>query len=308
MSAAHEAWFGDYHAAADRLFGARIYDRKRELEKKVAAMFGPWRGSPLLMLSRGVPIHTYWAHCDTSQSNANTALAIGHGEEVDGVVHVVIDRLQLWRPQDFPEHQINYRELEEELWQALVAFTPAELSFDQFQSASLISSLSDRVAKTNSLRGVSVLLKPAHASRNWQRAEGFKTALGMGQIHVPFMDEYGTPYPASELLDLEARFVQNRGGKVRPPTSGPVQTKDVLDALMEVTMAVQDENSDGKVFERLGASFNAPRSPGLRAWAGVDPEIDAQFEELRRGLQRRSDGRSAARGGRLHGGARRPRR
>ena len=116
-------------------------------ENKVAAMFGPWRGSPLLMLSRGVPIHTYWAHCDTSQSNANTARAIGHGEEVDGVVHVVIDRLQLWRPQDFPEHQINYRELEEELWQALVAFTPAELSFDQFQSASLISSLSDRVAK-----------------------------------------------------------------------------------------------------------------------------------------------------------------
>lgn len=54
---------------------------------------------------------------------------------------------------------------------------------------------------------------------NWKTFETFKTALNMGLVHAPY----------HELADLELRFLQDLGGKVEKPTSGPVQTKDIAD-------------------------------------------------------------------------------
>lgn len=239
-------------------------------EKKIEAMFAPWQGAPLFMTTRGVLSRTYWAHCDTSQSNANTALVIGHGEIHDGVEHAVIDLIRVWKPQDFPDHQIDYWQLEEDLWREILAFRPTTLSFDQYQSAGLISNLTHRIADANLPSRISVVELTANASRNWHRAEEFKTALGMGRVHVPLVDEDGVPYPGSELLDFEARFVQNRGGKVVPPTSGPVRTKDVLDALMEVVNAVLSDSNDAKIF----ASLSGVPSLSFQEWAQSGPGMD----------------------------------
>lgn len=66
---------------------------------------------------------------------------------------------------------------------------------------------------------VTVYERTATGPLNWKTYETFKTALNMGLLHGPYF----------ELAELELTFLQDLGGKVEHPTSGPVQTKDVAD-------------------------------------------------------------------------------
>ena len=60
---------------------------------------------------------------------------------------------------------------------------------------------------------------------NWKVAEGFKTALGLNLLHAPYYQQ----------ADLEMIYLEDLGNeKVDHPTMGPVQTKDVFDAMSNV--------------------------------------------------------------------------
>jgi hypothetical protein len=206
-------------------------------EAKVKEIFAPWTGrhehygAPQLgMQSRGRLDLDYKAHGDPSKSNANFGLAMAHAEPgPDNRLHVVFDKIHHFNPGDFTDHIIDYDEVEEWIWGNMLSpFMPTEMTFDQFNSAQVIQRLGRR-SRTASLPKVTqVYEKTATKQHNWKRAEIFKTAVNMGWVHAPYYEQ----------AELELRFLQEKNGVVDHPDAGPVQTKDVADAMMECVMAL----------------------------------------------------------------------
>lgn len=206
-------------------------------EAKVKQIFIPWTGrlphfgfSALDMQERGRLDMEYTAHGDPSKSNANFGLALAHAEPgPDNRLHVVFDKIHHFEPRNFEEHIVDYDEVEEWIWDNFMKpFMPQVMSFDQFNSAQVIQRLGRRSRSAGLPKVTQVYEKTANRARNWQRAEIFKTAVNMGWVHAPYY----------ELAELELRFLQEKNGVVDHPDSGPVQTKDVADAMMECVMAL----------------------------------------------------------------------
>jgi hypothetical protein len=230
---------------------------------RVDAVFAPWAarrpgyGPPQLeMQTRGILAITYKGHADPSKSNCNFALAVGHVEWVPkphheqaavieaamrlGAVppehllndgHVVFDLLKHWEPGDFPGHIVDYDEISEWIFDNVIeVFYPEDFTFDQFNSAQTIQQLNRRVKAARLPKNVTVYEKTATASHNWKRYETLKTAINLGRVHAP---EY-------ELAQAELQFLQKPPNvdKVVCPSIGPVQTKDVADAMGEVTYSL----------------------------------------------------------------------
>lgn len=206
-------------------------------EAKVRQIFAPWNerldqfGQPQLgMQEKGRLDLDYKAHGDPSKSNANFGLAMAHAEPgPDGRLHVVFDKIYHFHPGDFEDHIVDYDEIEEWIWDNMLRpFMPTEMTFDQFNSAQVIQRLAKRSRYSGLPKVTQVYEKTATRQHNWQRAEIFKTAVNMGWVHAPWYEQ----------AELELRFLQEKNGVVDHPESGPVQTKDVADAMMECVMAL----------------------------------------------------------------------
>lgn len=206
-------------------------------EEKVKQIFAPWTerdehfGGPMLgMQQRGRLDIDYTAHGDPSKSNANFGLALAHAEPgPDGRLHVVFDKIHHFEPQNFADHIVDYDEIEEWIWaNMLEPFMPNQMTFDQFNSAQVIQRLNKRARKAPTPKQTTLYEKTSTKQHNWQRAEIFKTAVNLGYVHAPYYEQ----------AELELRFLQEKNGVVDHPESGPVQTKDVADAMMECVMAL----------------------------------------------------------------------
>jgi hypothetical protein len=206
-------------------------------EEKVKQIFAPWTerneffGGPVLgMQQRGRLDIEYTAHGDPSKSNANFGLALAHAEPgLDGRLHVVFDKIHHFEPQNFQDHIVDYDEIEEWIWDNMIGpFMPSQFTFDQFNSAQVIQRLNKRGRTTPMPKQTQVYEKTSTKQHNWQRAEIFKTAVNLGYVHAPYYEQG----------ELELRFLQEKKGVVDHPDSGPVQTKDVADAMMECVMAL----------------------------------------------------------------------
>lgn len=204
----------------------------------------------------------YEAHVDPSKSGDNTGMAVAHLTErdADGLQHVVIDRLHAWVPADFPDHQIDYLIIEEELKEVIGAYMPNTLSFDQFGSPNLLQRLGHWARTAGLPKRVQVDEQTATAALNWKMAECFKTALGMNLIHAPRYD----------LYELECKFLmQTKVMKVDHPSSGPVQSKDVVDAVMNVTWRLIGTQMMAFLFD--GVSVSGSHTPPEGTLPGTNP-------------------------------------
>lgn len=204
---------------------------------RVDEMFDPWQGRVIQMQSQGILTVTYKAHGDPGKSGDRFGFAIAHAEEgPDGYNHVIFDYITAFDPAEDEwtkpgTHELDYARVEEALWEIIKKFVPDEVTFDQWNSASVIARFQQRLLQKPFPKRVVVEERTATAKRNWQVAEVFKTALGMGLVHSPY----------HEILEQEAKFLQVRGGKVDHPTAGPVQTKDVWDCVAECVYALVGE-------------------------------------------------------------------
>lgn len=256
----------------------------------VKAIFADWgahRFSLGLMETKGVLGEFYKAHGDPSKSGAGFGFAIAHTviDPETGLKHVVFDVLHQWNPADFPAievdgremHQIDYLQIEEELKDYITDFMPFELTFDQFNSVSPIAHLTKHVRDSRLPKQTSVYEKTATAPLNWKRFETFKTAINMGLVHGPYF----------EIAELELRFLQDKGGKVDHPDSGPVQTKDVADCMAECVYTLigtqMQEIMDSLSSLRLGTSL--PGGMVNTGTAGSNPYSD-QFSQSAAGVSR----------------------
>lgn len=207
----------------------------------------------------GVMAFMYRGHCDPSKSQANTAAMICHTEPLadpeDGEIwyHVVVDWIHVWKPEDYPDHQVDYEVIEEELVNTLNKFPTLKVfSYDQYGSFVTLPRLKKRLKESRPPHKAIVVEDTFTPSSNMKRAERFKSALGMGWVHA-YKDDYGTD--GSCLLEDELRFLQEVNGKIKKQDVGPVQTKDLADCLMVcVDQLLEDNFRRLETRKQLGAT------------------------------------------------------
>jgi len=200
-----------------------------------------WR-EPVVQQHQGILALQYRAHADPSRTNANFGFCIGHLEDAPpdehGIVwpHVVIDVLHVWKPENFPHHTIDYVQVGEELDDYLTRFpSMTKMTYDQFNSAGFIAH------QKRAFPNIRVLEKTFTVKENQDRFEKFKSALNLGWVHAP-KDNFAED--GHSLLELELKFLQEKNGKVDRQEIGPVQTKDLADAVMVVTVELLHESLD----------------------------------------------------------------
>lgn len=207
-------WYGQFGTVSDPYL-----DRDR-----IAIAFEPLHGRVLEQQTAGALRWKHVGHADPSKSNANFGFAIGHVEEIDGLPHVFFDVIRSWSPKEFPNGIIDYLEVNDHLYSYLKAFRLRELTFDQYSSVQATQELQRRARLEGLHWQPRIYERTATAHQNQQGYELFKTALNAGLIHLPPHD-----LGKSELESLTLK-----GEKVVAPSSGPVTTKDVADAIVNV--------------------------------------------------------------------------
>ncbi len=75
----------------------------------IDAMFAEYLGGPLAFQTRGDMRYEYRIHIDPSVSVANTAAVVAHVETYDNAHHLVVDRVDVWKPGQFDDGMINYK-------------------------------------------------------------------------------------------------------------------------------------------------------------------------------------------------------
>ena len=255
----------------------------------VYAIFGPHLGRPLQMQSGATPGVRYAMHCDPSVSGANFAIAIGHLEGSTAEGHIVFDYLHAFQPSDFPEGRIDYRFIESHLSMLITEFSPAVVTFDQHNSEHFIQNLNATLPVTHRFPRTSISTRHATASRNWDDAERFKTLMGQQRIHAP----------SHELARAELLFLELEGVRVDHPSSGPVTTSDIADAMFNVVAHLMDPSvntiarlaavplrgSDfrsSSPFGGLGAARPGTVAPRGARGQGLNPARGIQRGPLRR--------------------------
>lgn len=251
-------------------------------EAMVDRMFArpDWR-DPLVNQDRGKLSISYRAHADPSRTNANFGFCIAHLEDAPpdeyGYVwpHVIIDRLHVWKPEDFPEHTIDYVQVGEELDDFLTKFPSIKkMSYDQYNSSGFIAH------QKRKFPNIRILEQTFTAQVNQDRFERFKSALNLGWIHAP---HDGFAEDGNSLLELELKFLQEktRGSRivVDKQDIGPVQTKDLCDAALVVCTDLLHDSLD-KWWKSLNrTSVGSTNVAGLRS--GNEQGRQATWEQSR---------------------------
>lgn len=252
--------------------------------KKITEMFSPWDGETLYVATKGTLDQTYCAHGDPANTNKRFGWSLGHRVWVpdadpakaakgEGMYHVVFDVIRCWDPADYEDHVLDYDDVMDDIETDVKAFVPEDVSFDQFNVPATIGRLRKFVRKAELPKQVQVREVTRNRPLNWRHAEMFKAALNMGLIHAPMLlrekdpetGEYKVNFASSEA-ELELRFLEEKNGAVDHPTTGPVQTKDIADTVMEVVVSLIGQQMAtflGMEFAEVGLSGAAPQ--------GTDP-------------------------------------
>lgn len=232
----------------------------------VEAAFKPWPDAehplnPPTNLMQGTLANDYVMHIDPSKVGDNTGLCIAHAVPVAGsaIPHVIGDVIGHWEPGDFPENgmEIDYQFILNEIAEYIRRFVPSQVSFDQGPSSGfMIQKLRSWVAVSGLPKRVTIMERTATAPYNWQVAETTKVALQVGAIHLPYD-------PPDELLRNEMLFLQLVAAKkVDHPSTGPVRSRDVFDALSNVVHALIGTQVAAAMGDQVMASGVVASHPG----------------------------------------------
>ncbi|CAN5834993.1 hypothetical protein BH23ACT4_BH23ACT4_08310 [soil metagenome] len=222
------------------------------LPDKIREGFGPYKGGWLTHRTEGTRGVTYVAHVDPGKTEANYAVSIGHLVWEQSRPHVVTDRIQVWKPSDFPGGTVDYLKVQRELLDLISAFQITTMVFDQYNSIGTIQTLQAEALDRGLDWRPNIYERPATSGLNWKTAEIFKKTLHLGLFHAP-------PH---ELAESELEHLVVVGEKVSAPTSGDVKTDDVADCLIGMTYTLLHQQLD--VFNDLGRlrlSGGTPRRP-----------------------------------------------
>lgn len=273
--------------------------------QKVGQVFEPWEGRPehygnshIMVSGGGLLSTTYKGHGDPAKVNDKFGIALAHAEyDSEGRAHCVFDLLHHFNPADFPNGIIVYEEVDDWIWENIIKkFYPDEFTFDQYNSTSSIQRLQKRIRNTQLPKRVNVFEKTTTRPYDWTVKENSKAAINLGLVHAP-STLTGESY---ERAELELRFLQLKNGKVDHPSAGPVQSKDIADAMTECIHVLIGEQVNNFVHQDM-----AMRPAGI-AQQGFTP-FEAVMDKAELDVMRGMSGFGRARGQRDQGGSGRPR-
>ncbi len=201
--------------------------------------------------------YIYYGHADPSKNNNNFAVMVAHSEEIydsennETWTHVIVDYINCYKPEDFPEHQIDYAMIEDDLIDVLDRFRSIrKFTFDQYGSFVTVDSLKKRLRSMRPAHRAMILEEKASLQTNMQRAERFKAAIGMNWVHS-FKDQFGPEETC--LLEQELKFLQLKNGRVQKQNFGPIRTEDLSDCIMHcVDNLLEDNFHKLELRDRLG--------------------------------------------------------
>lgn len=201
----------------------------------VRSIFDDWRGQELKMEYSREHRGRYAIHVDPSKTNANLAIAVAHLErQDDGADHVVYDLLEHIDPHDSDDGKIHYKSVVARLKVLVLAFVPEFVTFDQFESGMMIEEVRTWVTQQQGLWiRAQVFERTATKTSNFATAETFKMLALAGRLHAPYYEQ----------AHKELAALQERNGRVTNPTTGPVRTSDVADAMMNVAAQLLEPGS-----------------------------------------------------------------
>ena len=253
----------------------------------IDGLFAPYLGRVLEMVDLGNLETVYRANVDLSVSRANTALVVAHLEEAEAmgapVPHVVVDRIDLWRPGDFRDEDgrpgIDFQIVERDLFEILSGFYQLALVSFDLTGAVMIPWLRQHFRDIG--RRVPVRQVDFTGRSKPEMYETLKMALGQGWVSSPrdrwFRD-------GQSLLEMEARFLEVRNGKIGAPTSGPVKTDDVIDSLAVVVHDLMTDffrrNPRRAALSNIRPAFGAPGGYNTK----FDSGVPVGYSEVRRRL------------------------
>lgn len=273
-------------------------------QRSVEAIFTPPPGGfrTLTVARSGAMGTTYVAHGDPASVGDRFGFAIAHmetedlGVDDDGLPrlrkHVVFDVLNKWSADEWADRQVHYvrmhdgdRNVEDELWDYVRAFQPVEFTFDQYAVPSTVQSLTRRAARAQLPTRPDIFIVPATKQLNFVRWEVFKAAANLGLVHAPVYFDDGQPCEASAIAEAELKFLQRRGNRIDHPTAGPVQSKDVADAMCECVWKLIGAELAIEIGQALSEiSIRGVAGRGLRTLAGQERATQEQevFDALSR--------------------------
>lgn len=228
-------------------------------EEMVDGVFAPWEdrpeayGPPEITTKRaGIMQLSYLVHGDPAKVNDTFGYAIAHAEiDAEGRHHCVFDMVGSFDPADYPDHILDYDEIEEWFWhEAILAFHPDQVTFDQFNSTGFIQRLNKRIRGRSLPKRTVVVETPVNRAGDWEEKESAKAAIYNGLVHAPH----------NEQLRDELKYLQLVNGRVDHPSAGPVQSKDVADCFTHLIHALIGEQTAAMIRGDL-ASF-VPRGMG----------------------------------------------
>lgn len=262
----------------------------------------PWDGNESKISARGILDRTYMAHGDPATSNKRFGWGLGHrvwvpdldenGKPIpgEGWYHAVLDLVRCWEPGDYEDHILDYDDVMGDIEDDVKVFVPEDVSFDQFNVPATIGRLRKWVRKQPLPKAVHVHEVTRTRPLNWKHSELFKSALNMGLVHIPLYSLDGTVNYASDQGMLELKFLEEKNGKVDHPDTGPIQSKDIADAIMETVVSLigkQMATFLGMELDDLGLSGSAEK--------GTDPYRHQKSPQER--LAETMGGRGQAGGG-----------
>jgi hypothetical protein len=178
--------------------------------------------------------------------------------------HVILDYLHVWKPGDSPpdedgRRKINYIAVMAEIEDILIRFpSTTKISFDQYDSALGMAQLRQKFSPHISVAEVIFTEK-----ENQRRAERFKNALNLGWVSA-YRDHLYED--GGSLLEMECKFLSERNMKVVKQDFGPVQTKDLFDAVSVVVTDLLHEALDRYRGQSLvHPLFGSSETAGLRS-------------------------------------------
>lgn len=170
---------------------------------------------------RGV---VYRIHCDPARVNDDFSIMVAHMEGTT----LKVDYYTVFRAANFPNHTIDYNTVANKIKGLILSFSPISVTFDQYNSAMLIDTLSQYVRSV----GVAtrVFEETATKDKNTDVYQKLKIAINSHQVES-YTDSLNTIEKDRCLLEASLDMVQERDGKIYKPRIPGYGHLDLVDCL-----------------------------------------------------------------------------
>lgn len=208
----------------------------------VSRIFTPYHGRELVMRRIGSPQWTYRMHADAGLVNDYFAAMTAHSEPSNEGQHLVIDWYNVWRPEDYPNHTIPYRQVLAELESLVVPFRLASFSMDSWNSELFLREI-EATAQNHQLDTMVSILDSNHENQT-RMMEQLKKMMIDGRVHSP-IDDLNQRETNRCLLEAMLDRVELVDGKITKPRVPGFGHLDLVDCVMALADAIKtDEQQD----------------------------------------------------------------